>query len=213
MTKSKKKTAKSGKPGRPKGKNPEKKKAPAASEGDRADEPTAPPLDEAAAEREQLNDRLLRLQADFDNFRKRTQREREQLRLTANSDLLEDLLPVLDHFEMGLTNARRHNANPQVLEGFQLVYDQLTGALQRCGLQPIAADGKIFDPHVHEAITHLPSEEHPADTVITETRRGFALGDQLLRAAQVVVSSGPQAEATTTTEIAPAADEPVEEEA
>ena len=190
MSETKRNTSTSGRSGRRKARDAEVKKT-AAPPPELAPEREAEEA-EAAAERDLLNDRLLRLQADFENFRKRVQREREQLRLTAHSDLLEDLLPVLDHFEMGLANARKHDANPQVLEGFQLVHDQLMGALQRCGLEPIHAEGAVFDPHLHEAITHLPSEEHPADTVITETRRGYRLGDQLLRAAQVVVSSGPQ---------------------
>lgn len=212
MTESKKKTSESGRAGRNKGQAHNQEKAQDAPVPEEAEQDAPAAADAAAEERDQLNDRLLRLQADFDNFRKRTQREREQLRTTANSDLLEDLLPVLDHFEMGLANAKKHDANPQVLEGFQLVYDQLMGALKRCGLDSIESVGLLFDPHLHEAITHLSSEEHPADTVITETRRGYALGDQLLRAAQVVVSSGAQVDEAED-ERAPAQGETPEEEA
>ncbi len=154
----------------------------------------ADPRDAKIAE---LENKLLRLQADFDNFRKRTARERLELSQTANEGLLLELLPVVDHYEMGLSSAERQQADPAFLQGFRLVYDQLLGFLRRCKVEPIAAEGQPFDPHAHEAITHLPSEEHPADTVIAETRRGYRLGDRLLRAAQVVVSSGSPASAET----------------
>jgi molecular chaperone GrpE len=204
MTESKTKAQRNTKSGRKKNRGGARKAREAAAKDETAEpggKPAEPDLNDGA--QDELNDRLLRLQADFDNFRKRTQREREHLRRTANSDLVEELLPVLDHFEMGLANARRHEANASVLDGFELVYDQLMGALKQSGLEPVVAAGEVFDPHVHEAITHLPSEEHPADTVITETRRGYRLGDQLLRASQVVVSSGPQDEGDPADEAAP----------
>lgn len=155
------------------------------------------PAEEVDVAVQRLTDRLLRLQADFDNLRKRTQRERAELIATANEELIEGILPLLDHFELGLQNARNHEANASVLDGLQLVFDQFMSFLGRFGLDPVDADGKPFDPHQHEAITHLPSEEHPADTVMVQTRRGFRLGSKLLRPAQVVVSSGPQESAKT----------------
>lgn len=165
---------------------------PAAPEAAPAESPAAPagsaPADEAV---QRLNERLLRLQADFDNFRKRTQRERAELVTAANEELISGLLPLLDHFELGLRNAREHEANASVIQGFQLVFDQFTQLLTRFGLEPIDALEKHFDPHQHEAVTHLPSEEFPADIVMAQTRRGFRLGGKLLRPAQVVVSRGP----------------------
>ena len=149
--------------------------------------PVTPPAPELAA----AKDQLLRLQADFDNFRKRTLREREEWSLRACEDLLTRLLPVLDHFNLGLRSAADHAAEQTIIDGFQMVYDQLFKALQDVGLQPIDAEGTVFDPHRHEAVTHVPSNDVPADTVITQTRRGYMLGDLLLRAAQVIVSSGP----------------------
>ncbi len=157
--------------------------------------PPAPAPTEDAVPQEKtdpdLKNRLLRLQADFDNFRKRTARERNEYYQRAQEDLLVDLLPVLDHFELGLRDAKAHHADKAVVDGIQLVYDQLTGVLKKAGLTPVDAEGQVFDAHQHEAITHTPSEEHPADVVIAQTRRGYRLGDRLLRAAQVVVSSGP----------------------
>ena len=160
---------------------------------DERTEDTAAEIDrvEETPEEESAEDRLLRLRADFDNFRKRTERERGTWRRQANESLLADLLPALDHFEMGLRTAEQHHAESAVLEGFRLVYDQLQQALARHGLEPIDAEGQPFDPHRHEAISHLPSEEHPADMVIAQTRRGYLHEHTLLRPAQVVVSSGP----------------------
>jgi molecular chaperone GrpE len=144
-------------------------------------------LEENAAFRE----RLLRLQADFENFRRRTQRERSELYRRANEDLVGELLPALDHFEIGLREAETDEAQRSLVDGFRLIYDQLLSALTKFGLEPLAAAGQPFDPHHHEALTQLPSNDVPADTVLEELRRGYRFGDRLLRAAQVVVSSGP----------------------
>lgn len=153
--------------------------------------PTPAPADDTRqAELETLKDRHLRLQADFDNFRKRIQRERAELELRATGDLVEELLPVLDNFEIGLRAPATQQAAPAVREGFQMVYDQLLTILRKFGVMPFDAGGP-FDPHLHEAVTHVPSPEHPPDVIIAQTRRGYRLGDKLLRAAQVVVSSGP----------------------
>jgi molecular chaperone GrpE len=143
------------------------------------------------SEIEQLTDRILRLQADYDNFRKRTIRDQNEMAARANADFLLQILPIMDHFDRGLRDARAHKADKAVVDGFQLIYDQFLGALLNAGLAPINAEGQMFDPNFHEAITHVPSDEHPADTVVTETRRGYLLGDKLLRASQVIVSSGP----------------------
>lgn len=140
-------------------------------------------------ELETMKDRHLRLQADFDNFRKRTQRERTEVQIRATEDLVDELLPVLDHFEIGLRAAAAQPAASSVRDGFQMVFDQLQAALRKFGLTPFDASG-VFDPHQHEAITHVPSADHPADTIVTQTRRGYRLGEKLLRPAQVVVSSG-----------------------
>jgi molecular chaperone GrpE len=155
------------------------------------DETPAP----AVEEEESLRDQFVRLQADFANFRNRTQRERVELYQRANEDLFLEILPVLDHYEMGLQTAEQHNADQAVVDGFKLVYDQFQNVLNKFNLTPIDAVGEAFDPHKHEALTHMPSDEYPAETCSNQVRRGYMFGDKLLRAAQVVVSSGP-AEAT-----------------
>ena len=160
------------------------------------DVPAAPAEAAAAAEprpspEEVLQDRLLRLQADFENYRKRMDREKKNWIAFANEKLVLELLPVLDHFELGLADSAKNGAPAAFVDGFQLVFNQFRAALEKAGVQAIDAEGAAFDPHVHEAITHLPSDDVPADHVVAQTRRGYKLGDKLLRAAQVVVSSGP----------------------
>lgn len=174
---------------------------PPSADTDTAATPPPPPppppgeVDRAQAEFETLRDRHLRLQADFDNFRRRTQRERVEAQARAHEELLRALLPVLDHFEIGLRSAAEHGADASVRSGFQLVQDELVRVLDRAGLTALdVAPGQPFDPHQHEAVTHAPSTEHPADTVLQQVRRGYKLGPQLLRPIQVVVSSGAPAE-------------------
>lgn len=156
-----------------------------------AAEEAAAAATEAAEEEEGLRDRFLRLQADFDNFRKRVQREKAQWTEQANEDFMTDLVPILDHFEIGMETAARGQAEPAVVEGFRMVFDQFLNTLKKFGMEPVDAEGNTFDPHLHEAATYLPSENHPEESVISQIRRGYRLGNKLLRPAQVVVSSGP----------------------
>ena len=158
------------------------------------DETVIPIVEEE--EEESLRDQFIRLQADFANFRNRTQRERIELYQRANEDLLLEILPVLDHYEMGLQTAEQHDADKAVVDGFKMVFDQFQNVLNKFNLEPIEAVGQEFDPHKHEALTHLPSDEFAAEICSNQVRRGYMFGDKLLRAAQVVVSSGP-AEATS----------------
>ncbi len=142
---------------------------------------------------EVLKDRLLRLQADFDNYRKRMDREKKDWIAFASEKLIVELLPVLDHFELGLADSAKNGAPSAIQEGFQLVCNQFRSALEKAGVQAIDAEGQPFDPNLHEAITHMPSDTVPEGHVVAQTRRGYKLGDKLLRAAQAVVSSGPAA--------------------
>ncbi|MFO7871605.1 MAG: nucleotide exchange factor GrpE [Kiritimatiellia bacterium] len=137
-------------------------------------------------------DRLLRLQADFENFRKRTLREKGEISSRANEALLMDLLPVLDHFELAFEAAQRHEKESHAfLEGFRLVWDQLKAVLARFGLEEIDARGKEFDPNLHEAVSRTESDTAEEDFVATQVRKGYLLNGRLLRPAQVVVSVGP----------------------
>lgn len=154
-----------------------------------AESPDEPVLSAEAV----LQDRLLRLQADFDNFRKRMDREKKDWIAFASENLVLELLPVLDHFELGLADSVKNSVPAPITEGFQLIYSQLRAVIEKAGVEAIDAEGAVFDPHLHEAITHMPSEQVPEGQVLAQTRRGYKLGGKLLRAAQVVVSSGPAA--------------------
>lgn len=144
----------------------------------------------APSPEEVLKDRLLRLQADFDNYRKRIDRERKDWAVFANEKLLKDLLPALDNFALGLANGEKAHAPAALLKGLRLVQGQFESALAKSDVTPVDAEGLPFDPNLHEAITHMPSPDVPDGTVIAQTRRGWKMGDKLLRPAQVVVSSG-----------------------
>ena len=146
-----------------------------------------------AADLAASQDRLLRLQADFENFRKRTHREKTDLYRMANADLLSDILPIVDNFDLALGAVDPKSKDDPFTQGIHMVRDQLLTTLGKFGLKPIEAEAQPFDPNVHEAVSHLPSDEVAENTVIAQTRRGYMLGERLLRAAEVVVSSGPLA--------------------
>jgi len=159
-----------------------------------APEPAVEPdVQPPVQEEESLKNQLLRLQADFDNFRKRTLRERNELFLFANESLFLEMLPIIDHFEMGFKSAEAHQTDCSVTEGFRIVYNQLLDVLKKFNVTAIDTLGEPFNPHRHEAVLHMPSDK-PAETVLEQVRRGYLLGDKLLRAAQVIISSGPKEE-------------------
>jgi len=141
-----------------------------------------------AVELAALKERHVRLMADFDNFRKRQIREREELVKRANEDLLGDLLPIVDHLELAL--AKSEGDTDPVIKGIRLVHDQFLALLDRYGLKPIDSKGKPFDPAFHEALSQMSSATVPANMIIDQFRRGWLLAGRLLRPAQVVVSSG-----------------------
>jgi len=148
----------------------------------------------AAAKKEAADhyDRFLRATADLENFRRRSIREKEELRLFATSRVLEDLLPVLDNLELGLAAVKKPNADLKTLAGgIELVQQQLKGLLANHGLKEINPLGQPFDPHQHEAISHQPSADAKAEDVMAVVRTGYVLNGRLLRPASVVVSGGP----------------------
>lgn len=142
-----------------------------------------------------VDDRYLRLQADFDNYRKRVLREKDEIYRRANQDIMEELLPVIDHIGLAFGSAGESHQHDPVVEGFRLVADQLMGVLSKFGLSPIETEGQEFDPNLHEAILHMPSPDVAENLIVSQVRCGYRLGERLLRAAQVVVSSGPAGDA------------------
>jgi molecular chaperone GrpE len=147
--------------------------------------------DNLQADLGRFRDLALRSQADFENYKKRAAREKEEAIKYANSSLLERLVPILDNFELGLTAARGEGEKSPIFSGMSMVLKQLDDFLAENGVQPIDAEGKKFDPNLHEAIAHEPSADAAEGTVLRQTRRGYRLKDRLLRPSSVVVSSGP----------------------
>ena len=141
-----------------------------------------------AAELAVIKDRYARLLADFDNYRKRQIREREELVKRANEDLLGALIPIVDHIELALSKAA-DPADPFVA-GVRLVYDQFVGLLERYSVTPVDAKGQPFNPDFHEALSYMSSATVPAGKVIDQFRRGWMLAGRLLRPTQVIVSAG-----------------------
>ena len=134
-------------------------------------------------------DRYARAMADFDNFRKRTARDREDLVKFAASDVLKDILPTVDNLARALDEAKDKADDPFVA-GVKLVYDGLIKALAEHGATPLDSAGEPFDANFHEALAQLPSEDVEEGHVMSEVKRGWMLNGKLLRAAQVVVSAG-----------------------
>jgi molecular chaperone GrpE len=144
-------------------------------------------LEEQSSECEQLKDQLLRVRADFDNYRKRMLREMNQIRQTASANLIRALLPALDNLERALAHA---SAEEGFVEGVGMVYKQFQEVLASEGLEPLPALHEIFDPNVHDALATMPSESVEAGRIMEEYERGYRLRDTVLRPARVVVSSG-----------------------
>jgi len=152
------------------------------------------PLKERLAKSEEqvkeLEDRLLRLAAEYDNYRKRTAREFECLCQNANENLILKLLDTLDNFERALDSAKSSSDYQSSREGVELVYTHMKDILTKEGLKEIEAIGKPFDPNFHEAVTQAASEEYEEGIVMDQISKGYMLNNRLLRASKVVVSKG-----------------------
>jgi molecular chaperone GrpE len=155
-------------------------------------EASAPaPETNLAEDLEKFRDLALRTAADFDNYRKRAAREKEDAIRYANSSLLGDLLPLIDNFELGLEAARSAPGADAILQGLGMVARQFQDFLASAGVEEIKTDRAEFDPNLMEAVGHEAHAEVPEGVVIRQTRRGYKLRDRLLRPASVFVSKGP----------------------
>jgi molecular chaperone GrpE len=139
-------------------------------------------------------DRYMRAVADLENFRKRTLREKDELRQFATSGLMEDVIPILDNLNLGLAAARQQPDVKSIVDGVNLVLEQFKTTLARHGLKEVKPDGQRFDPNFHECISHQPSPDVAEEHVMQVVRPGYALNGRLLRPASVIVSSGPAKE-------------------
>jgi len=145
---------------------------------------------ELKQQRDEYYDRLVRKTAEFDNYRKRTDRERIQLSEAAAADLLEELLPLVDDMERALKADPGSDGAEAIRRGVELIHKQLVETLRKRGVTPIDALGADFDPHFHMAVSHEPADGRREGEVVEEFRRGYMLGDRLLRPAMVKVAKG-----------------------
>jgi molecular chaperone GrpE len=164
------------------------------------DEPAAPdtgdpsdanagtdPIEAVRREKDALQDRLLRTAAEFDNYRKRIERERRDLSEFAAADILSEFLPILDNFERALAAPSGGDADA-FKKGIELIHKQVFDLLRKRGVKPIDALGADFDPNFHQAVIHETSHDHREGEVMQELQRGYMLGDRLLRPAMVKVA-------------------------
>jgi molecular chaperone GrpE len=144
-------------------------------------------VDEAAKYND-LNDRFLRLHAEFDNYRKRSNREKVDLISSANAGLLKDLLPILDDFERGMTNNLESSDVSSVKEGFTLIFNKFKGIIESKGVKAMECKNQVFDSEFHEAIVNLPVDDPELKgKIIEDIEKGYTLNDKVIRFAKVVV--------------------------
>lgn len=137
------------------------------------------------AERDEFKDRLLRMTAEFDNYRKRVDRERRELSEAAAADLIRDLLPIIDDLERAMAAAP---AGDVLLKGVELTHRQLIEQLRRRGIESVDSVGQMFNPEVHEAVGSVPAAGRPDGEIVSEFRKGYRAGGRLLRPAMVQVA-------------------------
>lgn len=170
--------------------NEEVKAAEETAENATEEEAPKDPLEELQAQYNELNDKYLRLYSEFENFRKRTTKERIDLIKNGGEDVFKMLLPIIDDFERARTNMETAEDVPSVKEGVDLIYNKLIKELGNKGLKPMETKGEVFDSEIHEAITQFPA---PSDDmkgkVIDEAEKGYFLHDKVIRFAKVVVGS------------------------
>ena len=144
------------------------------------------------AERDLNRENWLRAQAEFENYRRRSQKEAEQARLFQSLPLARDLLPGLDNLRRAIAAAESTQNVEELIKGVRMVADQFDAILARHEVKPIESVGQPFDPNLHEAIQQAPSADHPPMTVLQEAERGYTLHDRVIRPSRVIVSRAPE---------------------
>ena len=177
----------------PKGDTPASTEEEATEEGAEPEEELTPEekLERQAAE---TADKLLRVMAEFDNYKKRQARQYDDLVRSANNRLLSEILEIVDNFERALEHANGQTDLDSFRQGTQLIYNQMKDLLARHGVEPIEALGKPFDPNLHEAMMQVESDEYDEGTVAMEISKGYRQGDRVLRHSKVGVSAPPKVE-------------------
>ncbi len=151
-------------------------------------------LETAKAKARENYDRLLRVTAEFENYKKRSRREMDDFRRFANESLIKDILPIVDNLERALSveQTGTESAAESLKEGVRMTLEGLTDTLKRFGVTPVESEGKPFDPNVHQAVSQEETEQYPDDTVSKELQKGYMLHSRLLRPAMVIVSKKPE---------------------
>jgi len=166
--------------------------APAGADEGSAAEPD--PLSQAQQQAAANHDLYLRARADLENFRRRAQKDKEDLAKFANENLLRELLPVLDNLSRALEHAKNDETDGGALiEGVEMTLVQLSKVLEQFGVTPVESVGQPFNPDCHEAMGQMESDEHPPNTVVQEMQKGYLLNQRLLRPALVMISKAPAA--------------------
>jgi molecular chaperone GrpE len=145
-------------------------------------------LDEKEKEIREIHDRMLRLAADFENYKKRAAREKEELAKFSNDEVIKSILPFVDNLERAVDHSEKAREVESLVEGAKLTIQQLLQALNKFGLSPIESLGKPFDPTFHEAVMVVATDQHQPNHVVEEFRKGYLLHDRLIRPAAVSVS-------------------------
>lgn len=159
---------------------------------EKSDQKIVDPLEDAKNDAAHWKDIAARNQAELDNYRKRMAREKSDAIRFANASLLSELLPVIDNFQMGLSAAMNEDPDSIISKGMEMVQKQLEEFFTSQGAIPVSAEGNEFNPNLHEAISQETSDTIPEGHVISEIRKGYTLNERLLRAANVIVSKGPE---------------------
>ncbi|MEO1373322.1 MAG: nucleotide exchange factor GrpE [Cyanobacteria bacterium J06635_10] len=154
------------------------------------DTPPTAQLDSLKAQLDERSSQYMRIAADFENYRKRTRKEKEDLELQVKRNTITELLPIVDNFERARAQIKPQNDGEMAIhKSYQGVYKQLVDCLKRLGVSPMRPEGKEFDPKEHEAVMREPTDEYPEGTVLEELVRGYFLGDRVLRHAMVKVAA------------------------
>ncbi len=139
-------------------------------------------------EKDEVYQRLLRVQAEYDNFRRRTQKEKEADRKYRSQSLITDLLPIVDNFERAIQAEVNNEAAKQFVDGIKMVYRQLNDALEKEGVEVIATVGETFDPHLHQGVVQVEDDQYESNVVVEELQKGYKLKDRIIRPAMVKVN-------------------------
>ena len=159
-----------------------------AAETEAVEETEEQDAEKLAAELEDLNQRFLRVAADFENYKRRTAQEKDDLLKYSNAKLMGELLPVLDNFQLALKSPGDSPEAQNVIKGVEMIYRQMVQALEQAGMSKIEAVGQPFDPKLHEAIMQVEDDSVPEDTVVEELRAGYMLKERVIRPSMVKVS-------------------------